>query len=438
MGVAQIGSAQVTSPLTGTDSKSVFTQGEKEQSPVVPLDSAHISEGCGSCSPEKDALIESLIDNTVQGAGRQALKKAFAFSDENKLKAVHDFGTRITIARGKAFGSGGYNLFTRQVTLSEKGLDDEKLIAHNANHEVLGHAWLAAHGFGSSSTLAVKAARLADSLSIILFGAMGFKKDVRGAKEMHSRYRDRVLVDKAVALRDAVIAIAACPSERIPAAELINTIQKSALNSGYVSFDAVLEKHPTLSKQEALNFISMMGQQAMGVSDIRFEPFKDGSVKVSFRDLSRKSYGVLLTKPLLMAGLGATLGIIAAPAAAVLGAGAAVAAGLALIPGPVSYCAGKAARDLYLRGPLGEKERVVELPGFSARLVQHRDSYQITIPLQAGQTGQQWTPMGFLSNSVEEYVAEGMARANESPESKSLLREKDPDLYGYLQARGNI
>jgi len=407
---------------------------EPETSPVI--NSREAAAMAAQPASAKALIIQSLIADSVQGGQREALARAFSNADEEKLQKVAEFGTKISVDSALPMGRGGYNTYTRNVSISDKDFADEELLGHNVNHEVMGHAYLAAKEFMNEDRGIRRGKMLLDNLLVLLLGTDGIKKDVRGVKEIFRDYCDRVTVDKASAIKDAITAILTCPDEKISGDAVINSIHQSSMMSQYIKFSDET-RSAAYTKEQAINLLGNIAVKAMGIGDLGISRSRDGKMEISFTDLSEKAYGILMKSPVAMAALGLTLGIAGAVTTGALGAGIIATAAVGLLPAPLFYGAGKAIKNIYTKGSPRRKEREIELDGFTARIVKKRNRYTVTLPAEAKQNDYQWSPWGFMSRNKEDYLADAMARISRSPESRRKMKEADPALFDYMAERGN-
>jgi|GEM_PF-2609559 len=403
---------------------------------IADVNSTGLTAGPAQSASSKIRIIAGLIADSVQSGQRDALIKALSNADEEKLQRVADFGTKISVDSSLPLGRGGYNTYTRNVKISDKDFSNEELLGHNINHEVMGHAYMAAREFMDEGHDIKRGKMILDNLLVLLLGTSGIKKDVRGVKKIFQDYCDRVAVDKAAALKDAITTILACPEEKVSGDAVINAIHPSNLMSLYVTFSDET-RESTYTKEEAINLLGNIAVKAMGIGDIGIGRDKEGKMQISFTDLSEKAYGILMKNPIAMAALGLTLGIAGAITTGILGAGIVATAATGLLPAPLFFGAGKVIKNIYSKGSPRKKERELELDGFTAKIVKKSSRYTVTLPREAHQSDSQWSPWGFMSKNSEDYLADAMARINKSPESKKKLKETDPALFDYMVSRGN-
>jgi len=414
--------------------RETLERSEPGESPV--LNSREAVTMAAQSASAKAIIIQGLIADSVQGAQREALARTLSNADTEKLQKVAEFGTKISVDSALPLGKGGYNTYTRNVSISDKDFAEEELLGHNVNHEVMGHAYLAAKEFMDEGHGIRRGKMLLDNLLVILLGTDGIKKDVRGVKEIFRDYCDRVAVDKAAAVKDAITTILTCPDEKISGDTVINSIHKSNLMSQYIKFSDET-RSATYTKEQAVNLLGNIAVKAMGIGDLGISRSRDGKMEISFTDLSEKAYGILMKSPVAMAALGLTLGIAGAVTTGALGAGIIATAAVGLLPAPLLYGAGKAIKNIYTKGSPRRKEREMQLDGFTARIVKKRNRYTVTLPAEAKQNDYQWSPWGFMSRNKEDYLADAMARISRSPESRRKLKEADPALFDYMAERGN-
>jgi hypothetical protein len=409
------------SPLTSSDAdvQTLKSQDNSQQSSASSLknkENTSIStEATGGIKTDdnlikqKNEVIDRLIAPGMSDEDKQKVKDAFKHSSVEQLQKVADNGTQIyinpKIPEGKA---GCYNALNNKVEMAPSEFKDPGLLKHSLNHEVLGHAYFAAKD-GEHTPKALKAfKRIANPLIRHGFN-VSTNKDINDVRDIYHDFRDRVRTDKAVKVKNFNEGLDKIEGDNVPTADFMRLMKENHVEINLKGVDS-------LPKEK----VREVGNSLLGADNVTVKKNQDETTEISFKETFEKKGEII--KKLPLAFLAAT---VAAP---FTGGLSAVGAGLAL------FGAEKLTSSIR-SNETKSGEREVSLGGYTANMKQDKEQFSVTVPKDAKISFSQWSDYAFKTKDPEEYMAEGQALMNKSPESREFLKMVDSKLYNYLSDR---
>lgn len=359
---------------------------------------------------QKNEIIDRLIDPGMSEENKQKVREAFKHSNIDQLRTVAEHGIKIFIdPKLHKNLAGAYNSFTNKVNMSPSEFADPETLKHSLNHEVLGHAYFAAK-FLKNTPKGLQTIRGVSRSFIERGFNLDPNKDISNAGKIYLNFRDKVRTDKAVKIKNLNETIDKIQGDQISDRDFIKILKENNIN---INLGGI-----SLQKEAAKSLLNT----CLGVTDVKINKNNNGNTEISFKEIpDKKGDTDLLLKqlpvPLIAAGAVASL----AGSAAGIGMGFAV-FGLAKLSSSICSTETKS----------GERE--LSCGNYTANIKQNKNHFTVTVPNNANITDAMWSKYAFKAREVEEYMAEGQALMNKSPESREHLKTVDGELYNYLSA----
>ncbi len=364
----------------------------------------------GDSIKQKNEIIDRLIDPGMSEENKQKIREAFKHSNIDQLKTVAEHGIKIYIdPKLNKDWAGSYNSFTNKVKMSPSEFADPETLKHTINHEVLGHGYFAAK-FLKNTPKGLQTIKGVSRSFIERGFNLDPNKDISNAGKIYLNFRDKVRTDKAVKIKNLNETIDKIQGDQISDRDFTKILKENNIN---INLGGV-----SLQKEAARSLLNTF----LGVTDVKVNKNNDGRTEISFKEIpDKKGDTDLLLKqlpvPLIAAGAVASV----AGSAAGIGLGFAV-FGLAKLSSSICSTETKS----------GERE--VSCGDYTANIKQNKNHFTVTVPNNARVTDAMWSKYAFKAREVEEYMAEGQALMNKSPESREHLKMVDGELYNYLSA----